>query len=174
MHQTIQWIRSPIHIQLERAIMTQQYSRVPIYSLKLIRERSVKYPLPTVGNEVQAAVVLRAFLHDKDCEHLAILMLDARNNFLGVHDVATGGMTGLRAGVRDIFKAAIVGRANSIVMGHNHPSGDVTPSEEDIAFTHAVNEASVIMQIPLMDHVIVSSGYESRSFSFLDHGLLRH
>ena len=149
-----------------------QYQRVPIYSLKLIKERSIKYPLPRIPDERAAADALRAFLHDKDCEHLAVLMLDNQHHFLGVHNVATGGLAGLRAGVRDIFKAAIVGNASALVMGHNHPSGNTTPSEEDILFTRAVLAASRVMSIPVVDHVIVSSGIEEGHFSFLSHGML--
>lgn len=148
-----------------------EYSRVPVYSLKLVKERSVKY-LSRVGDRVDASRVLRIFLSDKDCEHLSVVLLDNHHHLLGLHDVATGGLAGLRAGVRDVFKAAIVHNAAAIVLGHNHPSGDVTPSEEDRLFTEAVYHAGKVMQIPLLDHVIVSSGINEDSFSFLDHGLL--
>ena len=146
------------------------YQRVPVYSLRLIKEKSIKY-LPTMGNESAAATAIRSFLHDKDCEHLVVLLLDSQNHFIGIHDVATGGIAGLRAGVRDIFKAAIVGNAAGLVLGHCHPSGNTDPSEEDVLFTRAVMAASVVMGIPVLDHVIVSSGVGDGHFSFLSHGI---
>lgn len=100
------------------------------------------------------------------------MLLDNHHHLLGVHDVATGGLTGLRAGVRDIFKAAIIGNACALVMGHNHPSGDTTPSEEDMVFTKTVLAASRVMAIPVLDHVIISSGVKEGYFSFLRNGLL--
>jgi len=148
------------------------YSRVPIYSLKLVKERSVKY-LPPVSNSEAASRVLQVFLSDKDCEHLSVVLLDSHHQLIGLHDVATGGIAGLRAGVRDIFKAAILHNAAAIVLGHNHPSGDVAPSNEDRLFTTAVWDASKIMGIPLFDHVIVSSGINNEWYSFLEHGLLQ-
>ena len=149
------------------------YQRVPVFSLKLVRERSVKYRLPCIQGEREASQALVSFLHDKDCEHLAVLLLDGQNNFLGIHDVAIGGLSRSGASVRDIFKAAIVARASGVVLGHNHPSGDVNPSEDDIVFTRKMVAASFILDIPVLDHVIVSSGIHDRCYSFLDHHILR-
>lgn len=152
--------------------MTMTYSRVPVYSLKLIKERGLRYPLSKLDSPNNATSALRAYLQDKDCEHLAVLMVDGHNNFLGLTTVAIGGISGLKAGVRDVFKAAIAGRASAIILGHNHPSGDPSPSSEDILFTRKVQEGSEVLGIPLLDHIIISSGMNLDNFSFLVNGLL--
>ena len=70
--------------------MNQTYSTVPRYSLKLIKEKSVRYPAEKVQDSSSAEKVLRAYLEDKDCEHMVVLMLDAANNMIGLSTVAVG------------------------------------------------------------------------------------
>lgn len=153
-------------------LIKQQYSILPIYSLKLVKEKSVKYPVNQVANAVLGAEVARAYLQDKDCEYLAVILLDASSNMIGISTVSIGTISRMQCAVRDIFKAAIVGRANAVIVCHNHPSGDTTPSQEDRIFTQSIVRASAIMSIPLLDHIIVSSGVNNRYYSFLEHNEL--
>jgi DNA repair protein RadC len=150
----------------------KQYSTVPCFSLSLVKERDLEYPVSKVGDAKDAEAALTAYLSDKDCEHLVVLMLAAGNNLIGLANVAIGGVSGLSCAVRDVFKAAIVARASGLILGHNHPSGDCTPSKEDIAFTKRAIEAGSILGVPVIDHVIVSSGMVSGSFSMLEHGMM--
>jgi DNA repair protein RadC len=152
--------------------MKTKYSTVPLYSLKLIREKNIKYPIVKATDALSAATCLRYYLKDKDCEHLVCLMLDGQNNLVGLHNVAIGGISGLHSSPRDMMKAAIVGRAHAIIMGHNHPSGDPNPSPEDITFTKTTVEAGKILGIPVVDHIIVSSGINERHFSFYENNLI--
>jgi DNA repair protein RadC len=115
---------------------------------------------------------MRALLSDRDCEHLAVVMLDGRNEVIGAIVVATGGISNVVASVRDVFKGAIVGRASAILLGHNHPSGDVRPSPEDDLFTARVRAGADILGIPMLDHVIVSSGRGDAMFSYHAEGRL--
>jgi len=152
--------------------MNDTYSTVPRYSLKLIKEKSVWYPAEKVQDSSSAEKVLRAYLEDKDCEHMVVLLLDAANNMIGLSTVAVGGVSGLNTGLRDIFKAAIVARASGIILGHNHPSMDCTPSKEDIHFTEKAIEAGRLLGIPVVDHIIISSGFKASTYSFMQNGLL--
>jgi DNA repair protein RadC len=152
--------------------MNQTYSTVPRYSLKLIKEKSVRYPAEKVQDSSSAEKVLRAYLEDKDCEHMVVLMLDAANNMIGLSTVAVGGVSGLNTGLRDVFKAAIVARASGMILGHNHPSMDCTPSKEDIHFTEKAIEAGKLLSIPVVDHIIISSGFKASTYSFMQNGLL--
>jgi DNA repair protein RadC len=152
--------------------MNQTYTTVPRYSLKLIKEKSVRYPAEKVQDSSSAEKVLRAYLEDKDCEHMVVLMLDAANNMIGLSTVAVGGVSGLNTGLRDVFKAAIVARASGIILGHNHPSMDCTPSKEDIHFTEKAIEAGKLLSIPVVDHIIISSGFKASTYSFMQNGLL--
>src|SRR5580698_472433 len=152
--------------------MNQTYSTVPRYSLKLIKEKSVRYPAEKVQDSSSAEKVLRAYLEDKDCEHMVVLLLDAANNMIGLSTVAVGGVSGLNTGLRDVFKAAIVARASGIILGHNHPSMDCTPSKEVIHFTEKAIEAGRLLGIPVVDHIIISSGFKASTYSFMQNGLL--
>jgi len=72
---------------------------------------------------------------------------------------------------REVFKAAILANAATILCGHNHPSGDPQPSQEDRAITHRLAEAGKLLGINVVDHIIIGSA--GRYFSFADEGLLR-
>jgi DNA repair protein RadC len=91
---------------------------------------------------------------------------------LGIATVSTGTIGATHQSVRDMFKHAIAGRASAIIIGHNHPSNNCTPSSEDILFTRQVVAASKILGIPILDHVIVSSGITKSSYSFAYHGII--
>jgi DNA repair protein RadC len=150
------------------------YSTIPIYSLKLIRESNLKYPVSQVNNSEDSFAVMQAYLQDKESEHLACLLVDNQNNLVGLSLVAMGGTSRMQCGVRDCFKFAIAHRAHAIILGHNHPSGSTQPSPEDIAFTKEVKRGGEILGIPLTDHIIVSSGLSTRErpYSFFQQGRL--
>lgn len=152
--------------------MEQEYSCVPIFTLKLVRGRSIRYPSATVSNHLQAAHVMDLYLRDKDCEHLIVIMIDAQNQMIGLHMVAVGGISGLNLQLRDIFKAAIAARASSIILGHNHPSGATQPSQEDISFTKKAVQAGKLLGIGVVDHIIVSSGINQSCTSFMALGMM--
>jgi DNA repair protein RadC len=152
--------------------MGTQYSTVPRYSLKLVKEKGIRYPLNKVSSSESAELVLRTYLEDRDCEHMVMLMVDGQNNMIGVHTIAIGGISGVHTSIRDCLKHAIAGRAHAFILGHNHPSGDPNPSQEDIDFTFKLKEAADIIGIPCVDHIIVSSGITSRSFSFFQNKML--
>lgn len=150
-----------------------EYNYLPVFSLKAIREKAVRYPADKVDDLAIAAIVFEKFLKDKECEHLAVLMIDGQHNMLGISVVTIGGLSGMQTTVRDVFKHAIVHRAHAIILSHNHPSGDTTPSDLDIVFTLQVQKGGKILGCPLLDHIIVSSGLTiGPYFSFNDHKML--
>jgi DNA repair protein RadC len=136
---------------------------LPIYSLHLVQERTQAYASTHADDARSAAAILAALIGDRDCEHLAVLLVDAGNKVVGSSIVAIGGLSGIGVRCRDVFKAAIVHNAAGIILGHNHPSGDPTPSKEDLAFTKRVKEAAEMLGIPLIDHVITTN--TGRSYS---------
>ena len=151
----------------------EKYNTVPVYSLKLVKERSVRYPVSKLSNSNLAAAAMQAYLGEKDCEHLAVLLLDGQNNHLGMATVSIVSIGQTFQAVRDVFKHAIAGRASAIILSHCHPSGDITPSREDIDFTNRAIEASKIIGIPIVDHIIVSSGIITGHYSFREHELIK-
>lgn len=102
-------------------------------------------------------------------EKMFALFLNTKNEVIKQETIFIGTQNKSIAHPREIFNAAIKNSAMKLVLIHNHPSGDVTPSEEDITFTENIKKGSTLLQIPLIDHLIVS---ETGFFSFYDHHML--
>lgn len=114
-----------------------------------------------------------AFLRPKLCrldrEHLIRVDLDARNSVLAWETVSVGTLTASLVGPREVFRAAILGCAAGVVLAHNHPSGDPSPSPEDRATTRRIKAAGDLLGVPVIDHVIIGG---DRFFSFRQMGLI--
>jgi DNA repair protein RadC len=91
-------------------------------------------------------------------EHLRVLLLDTRNRLLREVDVYIGSLNTSLVRIGEIFKDAIQRGAASMIVVHNHPSGDPTPSPEDVAVTRALVQAGRLLDIEVLDHVVVSRG----------------
>ena len=104
-------------------------------------------------------------------EQFIIIYLNRANTVLGAHQLFTGGLTGTIADIRLIMGIALKSLACGIIISHNHPSGQLIPSEADKNLTSKVGKACEIMDIKLYDHIIVSP-YEGEFFSFADEGLI--
>ena len=89
-------------------------------------------------------------------ERLGILLLDTRHRLLREHILSVGGLDGTLASPRDVFRSAIAAGAAAVVLFHNHPSGDPTPSDDDRTLTRRLAQAGDIVGIPLLDHVILA------------------
>ncbi|MEW6141601.1 MAG: DNA repair protein RadC [Chloroflexota bacterium] len=98
----------------------------------------------------------------KKKEHFWVVFLDTRNRITGIEEVSMGSLDTSLAHPREVFKPAIDARAASVVLVHNHPSGDPEPSEEDIKLTRRMVQAAEVIGIGVTDHIIVcDSGYVS-------------
>jgi len=90
------------------------------------------------------------------------VLLNGMNRLIGVETVAIGGLHSCMMIPRDLFKSAILANASSIIVCHNHPSGDLTPSIQDLKMTHKVVKAGNILGIKVLDHLIIShEGFRS-------------
>lgn len=112
---------------------------------------------------------LRAVMADLPHEQFWLLVLDRGNRITDKCMVSDGGMHGTVADPKRIFKEALDRRAAGIVLAHNHPSGQLKPSTEDLALTKKLVEGARLLDIAVQDHVIVT---ESGYFSFADNGML--
>jgi DNA repair protein RadC len=122
----------------------------------------------TVGDAVVAAAVFERLLGGSDRENFAVLHLDARHHVLSCEIVATGTLAGALVHPREVFKAAILQNALSIIVAHNHPSGDTRPSAEDQALASRLHQASELIGIKILDFLIVTAG--GRFWSEVRHG----
>ena len=101
-------------------------------------------------------------------EIVKVLMLNAKNNILKIQDIAQGGTSFAVFEIKDVLKEAIKIGAPKIILVHNHPSGDPTPSHEDIELTQKLEEVSKMLEIELLDHVIIGDGKYKSIFSMLN------
>jgi DNA repair protein RadC len=100
---------------------------------------------------------------DQDKEHVYVMHLDSHHRFNLVELVAIGTLTDTNLHPRETFRRAVIEGAYSIILAHNHPSGDVSPSENDIRVTTALYKAGEVLRIPLLDHIIFTT---SKYYSF--------
>ena len=138
--------------------------RIPIYQVKLVRDGSQKAERKKVSQPAVAAEVLWKFLEGADREHFVVVLLDTQNQIIGLHTVTVGTLDASLVHPREIFKAAILSNSAAILLAHNHPSGDPTPSAEDRSVTRLLVDAGVTLGIEVMDHVVL--GDSPRYYSF--------
>ena len=96
-------------------------------------------------------------LRDSDRERFAVILLNTRNTALGIHVCTTGTINQTLVDPASVFKAALLANAAAVILVHNHPSGDTTPSAEDLKITRQIIQAGQVMGIGVLDHVIVGA-----------------
>jgi DNA repair protein RadC len=122
-----------------------------------------------ITSSKDAFQVLYPKLADLPHEEFWILLLNRQNKVIEKKLISRGGISGTVADIRLIFKPAIEKLVSGIIAGHNHPSGNLNPSNADIALTKKLNEAGKILDIKILDHLIIA---DDNYFSFADEGLL--
>ena len=120
-----------------------------------------------IKSSADVAEFLRAKLAHKPQEIFAVLFLNRANRVIALETVSAGGITGTVVDIRIILKKAVLYDAISIVLCHNHPSGNLQPSKADEMITRKIKEAAALFDICLLDHIIVST---DGHFSFADEG----
>jgi len=126
--------------------------------------------LPKVVTSGDAYGVLKDVFPSLDYrEFFYILCLNRNNKVLGYCQISAGGLNGTVADVRMIMQTALKACSNSIIISHNHPSGNLTPSEADKDLTRKIKEAGKVLDIAVLDHLILTS---ETYFSFADEGLM--
>jgi DNA repair protein RadC len=103
-------------------------------------------------------------------EEFKLLLMNRSNSVLGLLPVSKGGISGTVTDIRLIYQGAIKANAFGIIVCHNHPSGNLNPSESDTKLTHKIKEAGMLMDIQLLDHLIIIN--DGSYYSFADNGLL--
>ncbi len=122
-----------------------------------------------IKNSEDVAILFQSKLGDLPHEEFWILLLNRSNKIIHKEKISQGGISGTVTDSRIILKSAIEKLASSIILCHNHPSGNIKPSKEDINITKKISDASKLVDIPVIDHVIVTDrGY----YSFADEGMI--
>lgn len=113
--------------------------------------------------------IFSQYLSDLQTEEFWAIFLNQKNHVIYKTQISKGGISGTLVDVRVIFRIAIEHFATSVVVAHNHPTGNLTPSQPDISITRRIKEAGYLLDIKLLDHLIIG---ENSFFSFSEQGLL--
>jgi DNA repair protein RadC len=129
--------------------------RLPIYRVALVRETSQPSMINCIKTPRNVYEIAASYLEGADREHFVVMMLDTKNQVIGINTVAIGVLSSCPIHPREVFKPAILANAAGVVLLHNHPSGDPSPSQDDLFLTNRLKEAGDVLGITVIDHVIL-------------------
>lgn len=135
----------------------------------LVKENSCNYPVETLNNPQAVTEMLNdVFRLNKQAEeHVYMIALNTKSKLLGIFEISHGTVNLSICNPREIFIKALLCGASGIILAHNHPSGDVTPSKEDTEVYKRIKDVGKIIGVELFDNIIVADGY----FSFHENGI---
>jgi DNA repair protein RadC len=133
------------------------------------RRKDVDAKDQKISSSKDAYSVLNEKLADLPHEEFWMVLLNRANKVIKVENVSKGGMSGTIVDVRLIAKSALEQRTSSVILGHNHPSGNLKPSQNDIDITKKIKDSLALFDITLFDHLIIGDG---SYYSFNDEGIL--
>jgi len=123
---------------------------------------------PAIHSPADAAALVEYEMSALPVEHLRVINLDTRNRMINIENIYVGSLNASTVRVGELFKPAIQRNAASIIVLHNHPSGDPSPSPEDIALTRAIVQAGKLLDIEVLDHLVLG---QARWVSLKERGL---
>ncbi|HEY2982096.1 MAG TPA: DNA repair protein RadC [Anaerolineales bacterium] len=129
-------------------------------AIELGRRLSIESPETrlAINSPADAAALLQYEMSALEQEHLRVILLDTRNHVLDVVEVYRGSVNSSQVRVGEVFKAAIRRGAPALIVVHNHPSGDPTPSPDDVAVTRAFVQAGKLLDVDMLDHIVIGRG----------------
>jgi len=122
-----------------------------------------------INSSQAAAAYLSPLFYNLDIEHFHILLLNRANHIIGTRQISKGGISGTVVDPKVVFYKALQAKASGIILCHNHPSGNLRPSESDLQLTKKLREGGRILEISVLDHLIISN---NSYYSFADEGTL--
>ena len=141
----------------------------PVYSREVIRENMPAYITTDRFNSPQQVFEMFKDLVIETKEHFLCLHLDGKNRIICLDRVSVGSLNQSVVHVREVLKSALLSSAAGTLLIHNHPTGDPSPSPDDIIITNRLKEAGLLIGIPVIDHIIIGDG---QYVSFVERGLL--
>jgi DNA repair protein RadC len=183
----IQTRKEVIHLKKKRCDSNQQclFDHVdsnPIaskfiaaYRVMLVRDQSLPFEQTKLSNSREAQSILRKLIKtygQSDREQFCVALLNNKNEVIGLNIVSIGAVSYAPVHPREVLKPAILASATGMILAHNHPSEDVSPSREDEALTIRIVKAAHIIGIKVHEHLIISMWGE-RYFSFADAGIIQ-
>ena len=148
-------------------ISLDDYSFKQVEVRLYLKEGETLYSPEPISSPDSAINVLSELMKDLDREMVAVVNLDTKNRPMNYNIVSIGSINTSLAPIQNIMKSAILSNAASIMLAHNHPSGDCTPSRQDYELTARLAEAGKLLEIPVLDHLIL--GGDGDRYSFREH-----
>lgn len=143
--------------------------RINVVSIKMVKESSILYDIRRIQAPKDAVELGKRFLEESDREQLLVCCLDTKNQPTAINVVSVGNLNTSVVHPREVFKPAILSNSASIILFHNHPSGDPTPSKEDTNITERLTECGNILGIKLIDHIIIG---DNSYYSLKEKGII--
>jgi DNA repair protein RadC len=113
---------------------------------------------PAINSPADAAALVQYEMSALEQEHLRVILLDRRNRVMETAEVYKGSVSSSQIRIGEVFKEAVRKNASALVVIHNHPSGDPTPSPDDVAVTRAIVQAGKLLDVEVLDHLIIGQG----------------
>ena len=148
---------------------------ISIFRVALVKDRRVAFEQCQLINSQQSQPLIKKLIESQgqpDREQFCVILLNSKNEIIGLNIVSTGNLSSAPVHPREVLKPAILSNASALILSHNHPSGDMSPSPEDIAITARIVQASKIMGIQVHEHLVISMDDDSY-YSFADNGLIK-
>ena len=139
----------------KRTAIHSEIQKISVIRMIAVKEKSFPSPVKCIRTPEDAAKLVIPFLKNADREYLLVCCLDCAGHPISLEVAAIGKLDGCLTGIRELFKNAILNNAFGIVLFHNHPSGVLKPSREDIQISEEVREAGDLLGIVLFDHIIL-------------------
>jgi len=127
---------------------------IPVLRVSMIKESTVKSEVKAVSNPDEVYELMKIAFEGREREVMFVILLNTKNQLVGMNMAAMGTLNSCTVHPREIFKPAIITGAAAIILSHNHPSGDPSPSPQDIELTKRIQQAGELLGISLLDHVI--------------------
>ncbi len=129
-------------------------------AIELGRRMTLEAPdeSPTINSPADAAALVQYEMSALEQEQLRVMLLNTRNRVMDIIEVYQGSLNSSQVRIGELFRAAVRRNAAALIVVHNHPSGDSTPSPDDIAMTRAIIEAGKLLDVQVLDHIVIGSG----------------
>ena len=147
---------------------------ISVYRVSLVKDESVSFGNVRLANSQEAQALIRTLILSKgqpDREQFVVLLLNTKNEVIGLNIVSVGALSSAPVHPREVLKPAILANSAAIILAHNHPSNDLSPSEADIAITRKIIAAAEIVGIQVHEHLIISME-DDRYYSLADQGII--
>ncbi len=148
---------------------------VSVYRVSLVKDKSISFGNSRMNNSQEAQALIQRLIKTQgqsDREQFCVVLLNAKNDIIGVNIVSIGGLSSASVYPREVLKPAILANSAAMILCHNHPSNDLKPSPEDLSITKRIIQASELMGITVHEHIVISMDND-RYYSFADNGIIK-